>query len=624
MSLIQIEPFVPEGVLPMSALGTPESVRGRHIHLLYVPTVYCNLDCSYCYLGQQTSEADLKLDIGRAVGTLRFALDKFEAAGVLPFNVSLHGGEVTTMPIPVLDELFDIIRGHYLRHFDELNALGYRKSAPHIKTNLFRFEPLLPLLHKHKVSVSASIDLPLELHDKHRLRRDGKGWLARTEANLRLLGQYPYNSKISATLSAVHLQDTQAIIRDIWYIHRELGFDMNQMNLMFAFESELNSADPNKVALEPVYAEGQLALYRALHEEFMGTELEEGLRRNWFDEFSPSYCTNAFNCGEKFYLLQSDGNVYSCVRGQGIPEFHYGNIFTDSIEQILTTGAHKIAQMHGRFGFDEACQGCGHLSTCHTGCPVVKFQRRSGQSYTCDLQRKMYADQPLSYPADPPAEQQEYAAEYARAMHPTLLPTLKLPPAPTRLVLPNDLAEEKNELLKIIESDEWLRQLYREDAFLLAHDGELLPLQSQILKRERTLLTVVASDSFGVHVHRDLLTSGEAHRNTLYVQMLRDSPVVYGEEARTKQEHLFTYQLWLEHLQPSSHSPDYLYTDLAPIVRAHAYLYGRGILNNLFFTTGALRDYHYNKQKNNAFYHIQAINLPFQNIEFYYLEEENA
>ena len=41
-----------------------------------------------------------------------------------------------------------------------------------------------------------------------------------------------------------------------------------------------------------------------------------------------------------------------------------------------------------------------------------------------------------------------------------------------------------------------------------------------------------------------------------------------------------------------------------------------------FFTTTELRDYHYQKQKNNAYYHIQAINLPFQNIEFYYMTLE--
>ncbi|WP_205750466.1 radical SAM protein [Deinococcus fonticola] len=618
--LIQLEDTPPDFLRGPVVSGSEVAAR-RHIHLLYVPTVYCNLDCSYCYLGQQTSTADLKLDITRAVSTLRFALEKFEAANVLPFNVSLHGGEVTTLPVPVLDELFTIIRGHYRQHFDELNALGYRKAAPHIKTNLFRFAPLLELFRRHKVSVSASIDLPLALHDRYRLRRDGKGWRDRTEENLRLLAAYPHNSKISATLSAVHLEDVDAIVQDIWYIHRELGFDMNNMNLMFAFESALNSEDPNKVPLQPVHAPGQLALYHALHEQFMGTELEEGLRRNWFDEFSPSYCTNAFNCGEKFYLLQSDGNVYSCVRGQGIPEFHYGNIFTDSVEQILQTGAHKISLMHQRFGFDEHCQGCGHLSTCHTGCAVVKFQRQHGQSYTCDLQRQMYADQPLSFPADPPEEQREYAAAYAAQMHPTLhlegLPTL----APQRLVLPNDLYDEKNELLKIIEQDETLQQLYREDAFLLEHGGEVLALASQILKPERLLLTVAENDPVGLHVHRDLLAGGEAHRNTLYVQLLRDSPVVYGDEARTKQAHLFTYQLWLDHLLPSSYSENYLYADLGPILRAHSHLYQRGVLNNLLVTTSALRDYHYLKQKNNAFYHIQAINLPFQNAEFYYLKE---
>ena len=36
----------------------------RAIHLLYVPTLCCNLSCSYCYLGKQTTEAALKLDTG--------------------------------------------------------------------------------------------------------------------------------------------------------------------------------------------------------------------------------------------------------------------------------------------------------------------------------------------------------------------------------------------------------------------------------------------------------------------------------------------------------------------------------------------------------------------------------
>ena len=78
-------------------------VFDRSIHLLYVPTLCCNLSCSYCYLGKQTTEAALKQDAQRAVATLRHTLDALRQAQVLAFNVSLHGGEVTTLPAPVLD-----------------------------------------------------------------------------------------------------------------------------------------------------------------------------------------------------------------------------------------------------------------------------------------------------------------------------------------------------------------------------------------------------------------------------------------------------------------------------------------------------------------------------------------
>jgi uncharacterized protein len=60
--------------------------------------------------------------------------------------------------------------------------------------------------------------------------------------------------------------------------------------------------------------------------------------------------------------------------------------------------------------------------------------------------------------------------------------------------------------------------------------------------------------------------------------------------------------------------------DLTGLLNLHHDMFLKGTLNNLFVTSGYLRDYHYQKQKANAFYHIQAINLPFQNFEFYWDE----
>lgn len=106
----------------------------KQIHLLYTPTLACNLSCQYCYLGEQTSTALIKKDSEKAVSTLKYALAKFQDEGVLPFNVSLHGGEVTILANEILDELFSIIREHYIKNFDAINSLGHKKSYPHINT----------------------------------------------------------------------------------------------------------------------------------------------------------------------------------------------------------------------------------------------------------------------------------------------------------------------------------------------------------------------------------------------------------------------------------------------------------------------------------------------------------
>ncbi len=595
----------------------------RAIHLLYVPTLCCNLSCSYCYLGKQTTEAALKKDAQRAVQTLRHTLDALKAAGVLAFNVSLHGGEVTTLPAPVLDELFGMIRAHYLEHFDALNALGHKKSAPHIKTNLFKFAPFYDLFDQHKVSISASIDLPLALHARHRTTRGGTDWLPRTLDNIRLLARYPHAKKISATLSSEHLADIPALVHDIWFIHRELGFDMNQFNLMFAFGSELNRAAKGEAVLTPATPAQQQALYAALKAEFTGTELEEGLKRNWFDEFKPSYCTNAANCGERFYLLQSDGAVYSCVRGQGIEAFRYGNVFEDPILDILDNGARKIRAVHQAQGFDASCQSCNHLSTCNTGCAVVKYQNQSGKSYTCSLQKTLYQDNPLSYPADDADAQRDYARHYQHTTHPSLAFAQAAPrPKPEGLMLPNDLIDSKNALSALIAADPVLQVLFSDKAFILELAGESLALDSQLFKQQRTQHTLVDGDRVVLHLRRDVLQANcpEAIRNTLYLQLLRDTPVVYGDEQRTKQEHIFTYQLYANCLEPSTRlGDDYLQCDLTGLLALHRAHFQRGVLNNLFVTTLFLREYHYQKQKANAFYHVQTANLPFQNVEFHYL-----
>lgn len=592
-----------------------------------MPTLFCNLSCRYCYLGDQTSRTTLKADAGICVSTLTTVLQKLLADDVLPFNVSLHGGEVTTLPPAVLEQLFQVINRHYLDHFDILHALGHRKGTPHLKTNLLNFHTLYDLFVQQRVSVSASIDLPLTLHGRYRVDCQGASTLQRTLDNLRLLARYPHSKKISATLYRQHLQDIPALIDDIWQIHREICFDMNNFNIMFGFGSDLNCRKFEgavESSLQQATEQEQLALYHALHDAFVGTELEEGLRRNWFDEFKPGYCTNALNCGERFMLLQSDGSVWSCVRGQGVEQLHYGNLLTDPVDAILDQAGRKVRLLHQQQGLDPACRSCAYLQICHTGCPAVKLQNRSGKSYTCALQKAIYRDNPASYPALTTTEQPRAAREYLLAMHPALLAD-ELPEqaAQTTTLIPAELLEERNSLQALIDADPLLLQLYSPDAVVLELDGELFPLASQITKPQRMLHSIGPDSRLTLHLRQSLFTCNcsELIRNTLYLQLLRDTTVVYGDEQRSKQEHLVTHQIFYSLLQHSSRlGEDWLMVDLDALLATCRQWFIKGVLNNLFVTTGQLREYHYQKQKNNAFYHIQAMNLPFQNFEFYWDE----
>jgi uncharacterized protein len=262
---------------------------------------------------------------------------------------------------------------------------------------------------------------------------------------------------------------------------------------------------------------------------------------------------------------------------------------------------------------------------------VVKSQHVTGKSYTCQLQKAIYQDNPCSYPAiTSPDKQQSVAREYVMSMHPAMAHRERATTEPSRrpvLLIPPELREEKNSLTELIAGDVLLQQLYDDQAFRLQLNDEIVPLRSQILNPQRSLYTLCSGDRVVLHVRRSLFQAhcDEVIRNSLHLQMLRDTAVVYGDEKRTKQEHLFTYQLYYRHLLPSDRfGEEFVMADLSDLLALHRQQFLEGTLNNLFATTSYLRDYHYLKQKQNAFYHIQAINLPFQNFEFYWIDGENT
>lgn len=571
----------------------------KFIHLLYVPTMNCNMQCRYCYLGDNTVDEKTHYT---PLETLQYAVEKFRGAEVIPFNISLHGGEVTTLSREDFRSVVDYIASYYDSNRWLLTENGFRVGRPHIKTNLFGLDRHIDTICQYQVSVSGSLDLPLSMHSNYRVTKGGQDTLPKILENIRLLESIPSKKKVSATVFHEHFERLDEIVADIRYLHENTCLDMNDFNFMVGF-----SATDGSQPLTPMTEQEQVALFRRMQEEFTGTDLQKGLDTAWFAEFTQDYCTSCDLCGEKFFLLERNGDIYSCVRGQKNPDFYYGNIYTDTVEQILQKGSLQSFRAHGRVGFHEDCARCEHLHLCKTGCPYVKNRNGSPKSYTCLLQKEIYAKR-----SEPSAEN-VYPYVYLRRVHPQLAE--KYYPKST----------EENSLWNLILRDPKLQKVYDPEAFILRCDGEEFFVLSQLLKPARKLLFLASETNLELFIRRDVMDALADYpvNNSLYMMLLSGNMVVYGDEQREKQEHIATWQIFKNTVaHRHSEKKGYYCVDLMPLLRPWLELLPKGVSNNLFFTTSALRDYHYSKQKSNGFYHMAALNLPFQNVEFYTVDLE--
>ncbi len=573
----------------------------KYIHLLYVPTMACNMGCKYCYLEDNTVDDGSKY---KPVETLDYAIKKFKENNVIPFNISLHGGEVTTLSKDDFHDLIKYISDYYNDNKQIIIDGGFKIGNPHIKTNLYNLEKHLDTIKEFNVSISGSLDLPLSLHDKYRVTKNNQKTLKRILDNIELLRDIPNKKKVSATIFKEHYDHLDEIIKDIKYLHNNTCLDMNDFNFMIGFDYNSNGI------LHHISEEEQVNLYKRMHQEFDGTDLDIGVNGAWFDEFGPGYCTNCDNCGEKFFLLEKNGDIYSCVRGQKNKDYYYGNIYHNSVDEILTTARNKIFLNHNKEPLNEECTKCGYLYLCKTGCPFVKNNYHSNKSYTCRLQQLMYQDRHLLKDEN----NDEFVYEYVKKMR--LEDKDKY--------IPQKKNNDYLSLEELINQDDNLKYIYDSNCFMINNDGQKYHLESQIIKKSRDIIYITPNSKIEIWMKKDLINelSDYPDNNALYMMILSGDMITYGDEKRTKQRHIATHQIYKGVLEHGKNNDEYYIYDIKNLIIQNKDEYSQDVPNNMFFTTSSIRDYHYLKQKNNAYYHIQAINLPFQNIEFYYLDKE--
>ncbi|EAI0640003.1 radical SAM protein [Campylobacter coli] len=573
--------------------------------LTFVPNSYCNFACSYCYLGKLTERKEKTTDMAEQFKKIA---KKLKDDGVIITEVILHGAELSASPYEHVKELLKAIDEYKKENHFLIKVLSKDSKKGHhyihLKTNLYFLDRFFELFKKYEVGISASIDLPLRFHEKYRVLKSGKSTLEKTLKMIELLSAYPYFKQISTTMTKEHL-NVDEFIRDVYKLE-SLGFDMaSDFYIMFTYQSANAQGD-----FQMPSDEDMLSFYKNLREKLKDTKYSFALEHFWFKEFLGGYCTNCTNCGDNL-LIQKNGDVYVCHRSQALNELRAGNIFNENYESLKIRNITNIRILENSLKLHKDCLECDYFHLCKASCTIERNDTKLGKSYTCALQKAIYKNNAEFFKADKTLAEislDEFLRQNQTNNYKSfLIPNLSL-----------EFRESKNSLENIINDDEILQKLYLKDNFLISVNDELalLDFEKDALYKS---FKISSKDNIKLLIKKEVFdySTKETLSNFIYMSLLGGEAKVYGDEKREKTLHIETKHLYLEKLlNESLELEGYLIYDISSFLKENSRLYSLNHKNFIFFTTKALREYHYEKQAKNAFYHAQTINLPFLRFEF--------
>ena len=573
--------------------------------LTYVPNSYCNFGCKYCYLGKLTEKDNTPED---SVKNLEKIIEEYENSNILINHITFHGAEITTLPNATLDKLFTVCRNYYNSHLMELRDYRITRPSIGVKTNLYRYDKVRDIFNKHNIATSCSIDLPFRHHREFRVLKDGSDTFDKVYNNILLLNQDTEgNFTMSCTIGIKALEHIDEFIKDIEHLD-SIGIDMcRNFYIMFIYDSAYSKVKTGMTDEE------QGIFFDKLLEHFKGTKFEQAIYYSWFREFPIGYCTNEANCGKNNYLVQKNGDVYPCHRGQAVPELKFGNILQDSFEDITKVGTSSIANYdNNNLPLHNDCLECNWFHYCNMGCPISRRDINYNKSYTCTVQRKLYKAQPERFPEDP------IVAAIARDSYiKTMMPNYYYSTDVPKLMKNNtEFYDSKNSLESIILRDKLLMELYNPSNIKLGINGEYIDLFSSLLNDKTMSVTMYNTDDLKLFLSNEYVGINNTEDNNILLMILSKDTVVYGDEQRTKMQHIEHIEIDLKDTEKVNKG--YL-VDLHKVLESIKDKIPReDMWYEMFITTKDARRYHYDKHSKNAFYHIETINLPFHSFFFSY------
>lgn len=160
-------------------------------------TAFCDLNCSYCYVFNQSDRTfervPKQMSLGIALRLLERIEDHLREHGRVKFHLTLHGGEPTLWPRRSFATFLDAV--------EEIRGRGFQLGVS-LQSNAYRYDAeLLKLLSQHKVTMGISLDGPRAVNDRARIGHSGQGTYDRVVGNVNRMLDDGYRGMLQGFLS---------------------------------------------------------------------------------------------------------------------------------------------------------------------------------------------------------------------------------------------------------------------------------------------------------------------------------------------------------------------------------------------------------------------------------------
>jgi uncharacterized protein len=331
---------------------------------------FCNIACKYCYLPDRHITKKIALPV------IEKTFYRLQESNLLGKEVTVvwHAGEPLTVPLTYYESIFETIKSHSPSGTIVSHAIQTNATLINDDWCLF--------FKKNNIRVGVSIDGPVFVHDRFRVKRNGNGTFSDTMKGIDFLKKHQIDFHVISVLTDFSLDYPDEIFQ--FFIDlgvQRLGFNVEETEGINQ-TSTINGQSHTRVH---AFLKNIFALQKASRGKIIIREFESAFRKivgnpmlphNTIDKTIPTshlivpYGIISVDCDGNFMTFSPE------LLGQKSEEygpFILGNVLEDSFKVVSESQKFKAIHNDILSCIRMCNESCAYFKVCGGGAPSNKF-----------------------------------------------------------------------------------------------------------------------------------------------------------------------------------------------------------------------------------------------------------